>query len=126
MGEQSVFERCGGFAAVRKVVSSFYDEVLDSPNLAPYFAGSDMASLIDHQTQFMSFVMGGPTSVSDEVLKRAHASLGITKAHFDELTGILGDVLEDCDIPPEDVDHVVAEIRSREHLIVSPGGSGNP
>ena len=73
MGEQSVFERCGGFAAVRKIVSSFYDEVLDSPNLAPYFGGSDMASLIDHQTQFMSYVMGGPTSVSDEVLRRAHA-----------------------------------------------------
>jgi hemoglobin len=33
----TVFERYGGFASVRKVVSDFYDRVLESPDLLPYF-----------------------------------------------------------------------------------------
>jgi len=28
---QTVFERVGGFAVVRKIVSAFYDSVLESP-----------------------------------------------------------------------------------------------
>ena len=123
MSDSTIFERCGGFASVRKVVSSFYDEILDSPNLAIYFEGSNMSSLIDHQTQFISYVMGGPTSVPDEVLKRAHAGLGITKEHFDELVGILADVLEDHDLDPDDADHVIGEVKSRESLIISSAGN---
>jgi hemoglobin len=40
----------GGFAKVRLLVSEFYDRVLDSDTLAPYFDGIDMRRLIDHQT----------------------------------------------------------------------------
>lgn len=56
----SVFERCGGFAAVRKVVSAFYDKVLDSPILEPHFENIDMRRLIDYQTKFIASAMGGP------------------------------------------------------------------
>lgn len=50
----TVFERCGGFAAVRKVLSAFYDKMLDSEALKGYFDGVDMRRLIDHQTKFVS------------------------------------------------------------------------
>ena len=33
----TMFERYGGFATVSKIVSAFYDKVLDSSILAPYF-----------------------------------------------------------------------------------------
>jgi hypothetical protein len=46
----TVFERCGGFASVRKVISTFYDKILDSTVLSGYFADVDMRRLIDHQT----------------------------------------------------------------------------
>ena len=46
----TVFERYGGFAAVRKVISAFYDKLLDSEMLSGYFANIDMRRLIDHQT----------------------------------------------------------------------------
>ncbi len=36
---QTVFERYGGFAKVRKVVSTFHDYVLDDEVMAPYFTG---------------------------------------------------------------------------------------
>ena len=58
----SMFERCGGFTTVRKVVAAFYDKVLDSPSLSRHFANVDMRALIDHQTKFITYVMGGPAS----------------------------------------------------------------
>ena len=46
----SLYDRLGGFKTVRKIISDFYDRVLDEDDLSPHFAETDMASLIDHQT----------------------------------------------------------------------------
>ena len=57
---ETMFERYGGFARVSRVVSSFYERVLESPSLAPYFAGIDMRRQIDHQTKFIASIRAGP------------------------------------------------------------------
>ncbi|MGE0745723.1 MAG: group 1 truncated hemoglobin [Rhodospirillales bacterium] len=115
----TVFERCGGFATVRRVVSAFYDRVLDSPTLSPHFEAIEMKTLIDHQTKFIASVMGGPASFSDEALKRAHARLGISRAEFEEIVGLLRETLEDFDVSAGDVAQVIGEVRRREPVIVS-------
>ena len=51
---QTVFERYGGFAKVRTVVSTFYDYVVDDEVMAPYFTGVDMRNQIDHQSKFIA------------------------------------------------------------------------
>jgi hemoglobin len=116
---QSIFEKCGGFASVRKVVSSFYDYVLDSPKIAPYFADSNMQHLVEHQTQFISYLMGGPYTVSDDALERAHASLNISRPDFTEIIELLTEAMEDHNLDPEDIRHVQNEMKRREHLIVT-------
>ena len=116
---QSIFDRVGGFAAVRKVVSAFYDKMLDSQRLQPYFAKVDMRGLIDHQTKFIAAVMGGPASFSDDVLRRVHAPLGITYDEFNEMAGLLADTLEEFSFEQADIDYVVQEIMKREPLIVA-------
>ena len=75
----TMFEKYGGFAAVSRIVSAFYDQVLDVPELAKYFKGTDMRRLIDHQTKFIASVMGGPASYSAEQLERVHANMAITE-----------------------------------------------
>ncbi|HSH41905.1 MAG TPA: hypothetical protein VK973_07260 [Arenicellales bacterium] len=64
----TIFERCGGFAKVSRIVMSFYDRVGDSEILAPYFETTDMRVLVDHQTKFVASLMGGPASYGDETL----------------------------------------------------------
>jgi hemoglobin len=55
-----------------------------------------MRSLINHQTQFISFVMGGPgTSYTDDALLRVHAPLHITAAELDRDAQLLRETLED-------------------------------
>jgi len=116
---QSIFERCGGFATVRKIISDFYEKVMNSPALERHFVDVDMRALIDHQTKFVASVMGGPASFSDDVLRRVHEPLGITRTEFLEAADLLRETLEDYDLAPEDVAAVYKEIMKRELLIVS-------
>lgn len=117
--EASIFERYGGFARVSRVVSDFYDHVLESPILAPYFDHVDMRRLIDHQTKFMVSVMGGPASYTDEHLARVHAHLGIDDAAFTEVTVLLRETLEDYEYDEGDIATVLGEIVRRRPLIVT-------
>jgi len=119
---QTIYERAGGFATVRKIVSDFYDKVLDSPRLQRHFEGIDMRVLIDHQTKFIASVMGGPAAFSDDALERVHKHLGITQQDFAEMTELLRETLEDFDLAESDVDEVCRQITKRERVIVSRHG----
>ncbi len=111
---ETMFERLGGFAKVSRIVSAFYDGVLDSPVLDPYFSGIDMKKQIDHQTKFFSALMGGPASYTDEELERKHARLNITEEAFGELGLILRETLEDAGMDDSDIGVMLAEITSRK------------
>jgi len=117
----SMFDRYGGFAVVHRVVLSFYDKLLDSDVAGPYFDDVDMQTLVDHQTKFISQVMGGPASYSNEVLEQVHRGLDITQAAFDEMARLLEETLRAHDISPEDVRAIMADIKSRQPYIVGSG-----
>ena len=116
---QSLFERAGGFPKVSKIVSRFYDRVLDDPQLSPFFAGVDMKRQIDHQTKFVSFLLGGPTSYSDDHIERVHARLGITLPDFDVMVTTMCETLEDHGFADTEVSVVEQELRRREGIIVT-------
>ena len=116
---QTIFERYGGFATVRKVVSTFSEFVLEDEGVSPYFAGVDMRRQIDHQSKFVSAVMGGPASYSDEHLMRVHARLGIDHKAFLVIAGLLQEAMEEHGMAEPDVNAVVRAFASREHLVVT-------
>lgn len=116
---QTIFERCGGFAAVSKVVMRFYDKILDSPATSPYFVNVDMKRLIDHQTKFFAALMGGPASYTNEHLERVHAHHGITESAFMEAMLLMRDTLEEFDFTDEDIQQVQDEMMSRKNYIVA-------
>jgi hemoglobin len=114
----SLFERIGGFAQVRLIISDFYDRILDSQMLRSYFENIDIRRMIDHQTKFVSALMGGPVSYSNEQLGRAHHHLGITPEEYAEMGEIFRETLEDHDIPQVEVDRLHAHILAlQEHVI---------
>lgn len=115
----TTFDRLGGFAKIRVLVSDFYERLLENDRLASYFAGVDMRRLIDHQTKFVASVTGGPASFTNEHLGRVHQHLNISEADFDELAEVLRDTLEDNDVDATDVDRILAQVGSVRHHIVS-------
>jgi hemoglobin len=115
----SLFEKLGGFAKVSRIVSAFYDKVLDSEILAPYFQNADMRQLIDHQTKFIAQVMGGPASYSNQELQRVHQHLDVSDEAFAEMAMLMRETLEDFDLEDEDVETICDEIVSRKPYIVT-------
>ncbi|MBV9347816.1 MAG: group 1 truncated hemoglobin [Pseudolabrys sp.] len=116
---QTVFERYGGFSTFSKVVSAFYDKILDSPVTSPYFANVDMRRLIDHQTKFVASVVGGPASYTNEHLARIHTPFKINEAAFSEMSTLLRETLEDFGVAEADIQVVLREILNRKHFVVT-------
>lgn len=114
-----MFERYGGFSTVHRVVLSFYNKMLDSDVVGPYFDDVDMPALIDHQTKFISQVMGGPASYTNEILEQVHRNIGVTQEAFDEMAALLEQTLAEFDFKEEDLHLVIADIKSRQPYIVS-------
>lgn len=94
----TMFERYGGLQFVTRLVLNFYDRVLDSVRLAPFFANTDMQRLAEHQAKFISSVMGGPPSYTNETLRAAHAHQHIDDQAFDEVIRLLRATLEDFEV----------------------------
>ena len=116
---RTIFERYGGFAKISRVVMSFYDKMTSSPITKKYFDNINMKRLIDHQTKFVSAMMGGPASYTNEHLERVHAQLGITNVAFDEAVDMLEETLEDHNFEDEDIDAVKDEVMSRKNFVVT-------
>ena len=121
---QSTFERYGGFATVSKVVLAFYEKVMESDVLADFFESVDMRRLVDHQTQFVSQLMGGPVAYTDDMLRQLHARLRIHDVAFDEMIELFTETLEDFELDDDDVDAIVGELSVRRPLIVTIDGGG--
>jgi hemoglobin len=115
---ETIYSRCGGAPAMARLVFDFYDRVLASERLAPYFARTDMTRLVEHQAKFIASVMGGPPSFTDTELHDAHAHLTINEATFDEMADLLEAALHEFGLNSTDVGQVMGDIRSRRRLIV--------
>lgn len=115
---ETIYEKYGGFARIHQLVMSFYDAVLDHDDLGPYFEDVDMRKLIDHQTKFVSALLGGPASFTDDHLRRAHAGLDISPAHFDEMKIVLGQTLRAHGFEDRDVETVLGAVELRRPVVV--------
>ena len=116
---RTLFEHYGGFATVSRIVLDFYERVLDDDLVGPFFEDTDMRRLMDHQTKFVSSLMGGPAAYSDERLAEIHRHLTIADDHFDRIVLLLGESLGDHGVAPEHVADVTREFERRRPLIVT-------
>ncbi len=118
MSEQSLFDKYGGFSKVSKIVLAFYDTLLDSDEIGPFFDDIDMTKMVDHQTKFVASLLGGPASYTDKQLNQLHRHLDIRDAHFDELKVILRETLTDHGVEDGDVDLTLQEFENRRVQVV--------
>ncbi len=99
---ETLFERLGGEPAVDAAVDAFYERVLADPELAPFFADTDMARQARKQKQFMTYAFGGSTKWEGRSMRAAHAKAveqGLDDEHFDRVAGHLADTLESLGVP---------------------------
>lgn len=114
----SLFEKYGGFSTVSRIVLDLYDRLLDDDEVGPFFDDIDMSRIVDHQTKFVSSLMGGPASYTDDQIRKMHARLAIRDAHFDRLATLLRETLADHGLSEADAESVVASFQARRGLVV--------
>lgn len=116
--EETLYDQLGGFTAVRKLITEFYNKVLDTEELAEMFKNSNMERLIDHQTKFFAMLLGGPASYTDEEINELHKRLGINNDHFDLTKDCLVETLEDFEMSDEHIELISGAFESKRSLIV--------
>ena len=115
----TIYEKYGGFKTVSRVVMTFYEMALESDQIGDHFEAIDMARLIDHQTKFISSLLGGPAAFSDDRLAQVHAHLEISNADFDEMAELLAEAMSEHGMETPDIDTAVAAVEARRSIIVS-------
>lgn len=115
---QTPYEKYGGFSTVSRIVMTLYEKLLEDDDVGPFFDDVDMPRLIDHQTKFVSSLMGGPASFSDTHIANAHRHLVIEAAHFDRLKALVAETLEEHSVEPRDAQAVLDAFEARRSLLV--------
>lgn len=116
---QTVYEKYGGFKTISRVVMLFYEMALDSDEIGHFFEEIDMPRLIDHQTKFVSSLIGGPASFSDDRIEAVHRHLNISHDHFDEMAALFGEALAEHGVSERDVKLALAAIEGKRSIIVA-------
>jgi hemoglobin len=97
----TIYNEIGGAPAVTAVVDAFYERLVDDTDLAPYFAGKDMARLEAHQRALVTVALGGTSEeYNGKMMHPAHAGLAITGQALDKVLDHLLAVLTDVGVPP--------------------------
>ncbi|MEM7731049.1 MAG: group 1 truncated hemoglobin, partial [Pseudomonadota bacterium] len=71
----------------------------------------------DHQTKFVSSLMGGPALFTDTHIENAHKHLTIYDAHFDKLKELINETLGEFGVDGDDVETVLAAFEQRRRLL---------
>ena len=117
----SLYDQLGQQAGISTAVDEFYVRVLGDPSLAPYFEGTDVAKVREHQVALLSTVSGGPEQYSGRAMELSHRRLGVTDEAFDKVVWHLGATLDDLGVDPEVRDQVAAVlVAQREHIVTVP------
>ena len=114
----ALYLRLGGTGAIEAVVNGFYDRVMADPTLAPFFAGTDMASQRRHLASFVAAAAGGP-EYRGRSIEDAHRGLGIEQQQFDAVAAHLVAELDACGVDPDVVVEGVGAIAPLAEVVVA-------
>ena len=117
--QSSLYDAYGGTESISRIVLSFYDKVIAEPALFPYFAKTDMRTLVEHQTSFVASIMGGPAGPYSEELRETHQHLDIDGDSFDLMISIFQQTLLEHEFENQHAEEIIADLRARRDLIVT-------
>jgi hemoglobin len=117
--ETSLYEAIGGEPALIAVVDDFYDRVTADPELAAFFAGTNMNKLKGRQVEFFAAALGGPHAYTGGAMREVHRGRGISQAHFDLVAGHLVAALGAAGVPEDMIGRVVSLVAPLAEEIVS-------
>ena len=104
---KSLFERIGGMQAVNAAVDIFYQKVLNDEIISHFFKNTDMKTQAAKQKAFLAYAFGAPMAYTGKTMRKAHAHMSLTEAHFNAVATHLVDTLKELNVPQNLIDEVV-------------------
>lgn len=108
----NLYEQLGGEKAVDAAVDIFYRKVLADDRVNGFFDLTDMERQAAKQKAFLTMAFGGPNHYSGQDMREGHRKLvdrGLNDMHVDVIIELLGESLQELDVPNELITQV-AEI----------------
>jgi hemoglobin len=106
-GKPTPYERIGGDQAVETIITAFYQKVIADPELATFFANTDIHRLLAMQREYVTIALGGPGAVSPNGLRDAHAGRGIRGRHFVRFLELFMETIREQGLSEQDIDRVL-------------------
>ncbi|TQV72084.1 group 1 truncated hemoglobin [Aliikangiella marina] len=103
-GENNLFTRIGGEAAVEAAVNIFYEKFLDNPEINSFFDSTSVVDQIEKMRVFLRLIMQENTQYDRDLVRKAHAPLlerGLNDHHFDIFIELMEESLQELEIPKE-------------------------
>ncbi|MCF3933011.1 hypothetical protein L1787_06230 [Acuticoccus sp. M5D2P5] len=110
--------RNGEPETLSRLIFCFYDFVLSSPRLSPYFAETNMRRLVERQVKYIASLLDG-APLDDEDEFAAPRAVAIPEIHFDELIAHLKAALDHVDLDEASAAIVLAEFETRRWAIIA-------
>jgi hemoglobin len=116
----TLFDKYGGVTTFSKVITNFYERVYARPNLRHYFDIMDKPRLIQHQVEFVAYLLGKPMrDYSEYHLRSFHERLNITGKAFDDLVKIFQEELEAVKVSSADIASIIDVVHGLRKDIVT-------
>lgn len=117
---ESLYDKYGGYETVFKLVSNFYAKINRNPQVMKYFTDTDMTTLIEHQSRFISYILGSPDKFEVD-LNQIHQPMKISDEHFVVVKDLLKSSMEELEMEAEDIENILIVIEGTKNSIVFNG-----
>jgi hemoglobin len=127
-GEQSLYDRLGGYFAIAAVVDRFSDEIIKNPKLNenPTLkawneteAATRLPGLKFGRTLWIATAAGGPFEYTGLPLAEAHREFNLTAEEFEEVGAEIVRALEYFQVPEREIEELVAAYTQSMPEVVS-------
>ena len=123
MSETTLLEEAGGEAAIRAVITTFYDRVFDDIMIGFFFRDADKGRLIDKETELAARMLGGHVRYSGKPLRQAHSKHPIMGGHFERRLQLLREAMAAHKLPQSVRDAWVEDTRRLRDQVTGYQGS---
>ncbi|MEM1225408.1 MAG: group 1 truncated hemoglobin [Planctomycetota bacterium] len=108
--DDDLFTRVGGEHGMKAIVEDMYARLLKDPELASFFANTDMQRLRNMQYQFLAAAFDGPVNYTGAELTQVHAGRGIGLPHYAKFCGHFADTMQDRGIDAALIDQSLGRL----------------
>ena len=117
--KNSLYHKIGGKAAIDAAVELFYTKVLADKTVNHFFDDVNMNRQRSKQKAFLSAALGGPEPWTGRDMRKAHASLKLTEAHFNAIAGHLVATLKELKVNQKLIDDVIAVVATTKDDVLN-------